>query len=99
EHPAGGGHEERSRGALAGDVGEYQSPAAIGERNEVVPVASDGARGDRKTRDRKPWNQRRTARQQSLLNSACFLGFAGETLVMMAFVMKTAGVLHRDRYV
>src|ERR1700727_87444 len=46
QHATGGGHEQRGGGALSGDVGEYETPAAVGKRNEVVPVSADGAGGD-----------------------------------------------------
>ena len=96
QHAASGGHEQRRRRALAGDIGQNQSPAFVAERNEVIPVAADRACRNRKSGHRKPWNQRRAARQQSLLNGASLFRFAAHALALSALVTKPAGVVHGD---
>ena len=69
-------HQQGGRSAFARNVGQNESPAAIGERNEVVPVAAHGTRRHAETGNHKAGNVRRTLRQQRLLNDARFLGFA-----------------------
>ena len=45
QHAAGGGHDERGRHALVGDVADDEADPALGQRDDVVEVAADLARG------------------------------------------------------
>src|SRR5208283_5529782 len=97
QHAAGGRHEQRRRRALAGDIGENQAPAPVAQRNEVIPVAADRARRNRKPGHSEPWDQRRSARQQSLLYRASFLCLAAHALALFALIAKAPGVVYRNR--
>ena len=44
----------------------------------------------------EPWDQRRAARQQSLLNGASLFGLAAHALALFALIAKAPGVVHRD---
>ena len=45
QHAAGGGHHERGGHALVGDVADDEADLAAGQRDDVVEVAADLARG------------------------------------------------------
>ncbi len=76
EHSARRRHEQSGGGAFSGNIGENQSPAAIGKWNEVVPISADSAGGDAEAGDGKAGDIRRCLGQESLLNGASFFGFA-----------------------
>src|SRR4029077_17012048 len=72
---------------------------AVGKGYEIVPVASHGASGNAKTRNREAGNKGGTLRQQRLLNGASFLDFAAHLLAFGAFRLEAAGVVDGHGYV
>ena len=75
----------------------HQSPAPVGEGNEVVPVAAHGTRRHAESGNHEPGNVRRTLGQQRLLHGARFLGLAIEGGAFRALRLKAPRIVDRNR--
>ena len=96
QHTARRGHENCRRRALARDIGQNQTPASVAQRDEVIPVAADRAYWNRHPGYSEPRDQRRSARQQSLLNRTSFFGFTAHALAQFALITEAPSVVNCD---
>jgi hypothetical protein len=70
-----------------------QRPSRSGMKSYQSPPTEPA---ESKVRTRETRNQRRAARQQSLLNGARFFGLAAHALALFALIAKAPGVVHCD---
>src|SRR5437762_1776494 len=96
QNAPGGGHQESGCGTFSGYVSEDQPPAAFFHWDEVEPVAADGSGGNAEAGDGKTGDEGRTLGKESLLDGACFEGFAGHLLALFPHLLEDACVLYRD---
>src|ERR1700677_2864196 len=99
QHRARGRHEQGCRCALSGDIGKNQSPAAIREGDEVVPISAHGAGGNAEAGDSKTRNVRRSLGQKSLLNGASFLNFPTHRFALVSLRLEAARIIDGDGHV
>jgi hypothetical protein len=85
----------RGSSSFTGNVGENQPQRPL-ERDEVVPVSPDCARGNGHARDSKSRNKWRAPWQQSLLNRTGLFGFAAHEFALLTLIVETAGIVHGD---
>ena len=96
QNASAGCHQKSSGGALAGYIGQRESPAAFFHWDEVIPVAADRSGGDAEAGDGEPGDEWGASGQESLLDGACFEGVTGHLFALVAYLLEEARVLQRD---
>ena len=93
QNAAGGGHNERRRDSLIGNVSGHHAQAAVGKMDEIIKIAADRASRLPVCHYLPARDRRQLFREQGLLDNAGHAHFLLEALERQGFSLLLAGQL------